>query len=130
MSKKISQLPASTDVYDGCCMPIVTNDETKKMTYALLKEKLQEDLHLLDVDDALSESSENPVKNKVVTEKINEINFKATQAVVAAGNAASQAAMASDSASNAKNAAEEAKEAGGHLVVNGQGYLCIEYEEE
>lgn len=44
MGKKISELPESTDVYDGCCMPIVTNGETKKIYYSLLKSKLKDDL--------------------------------------------------------------------------------------
>lgn len=46
VSKKISELPESTDVYDGCCMPIVTNGETKKIYYSLLKEKLSQDLDI------------------------------------------------------------------------------------
>lgn len=45
-SVKISELPESTDVYEGCCMPIVTNGETKKITYGLLKEKLETDLDI------------------------------------------------------------------------------------
>lgn len=47
---KISELPESTDVYDGCCMPIVTEGETKKLTYALLKERLGEDLASIMLD--------------------------------------------------------------------------------
>lgn len=34
----ISELPESTGVYDGCCMPIVTNGETKKIFFSMLKE--------------------------------------------------------------------------------------------
>ena len=36
----ISELPASEDLYDGCCVPVVTNGETKKFTFALLKQKI------------------------------------------------------------------------------------------
>lgn len=41
---KISELPESTDVYDGCCMPIVTNGETKKIYFSMLKEKIEADI--------------------------------------------------------------------------------------
>lgn len=41
---KISDLPESTDIHDGCCIPIVTNGATKKLTYALLKERLATDI--------------------------------------------------------------------------------------
>lgn len=40
MGMKISELPEGEDVFDGCCMPIVTNGETKKIYYATLKEKI------------------------------------------------------------------------------------------
>lgn len=44
MGIRISDLPESTNLYDGCCLPVVTNDETKKLTYALLKQRLDIDL--------------------------------------------------------------------------------------
>lgn len=43
---KISELPESTDLYDGCCLPVVTYGETKKLTYELLKERLNQDLDI------------------------------------------------------------------------------------
>lgn len=39
-SKKISELPESTDVFEGCCFPIVTYGETKKIYFKMLKEKI------------------------------------------------------------------------------------------
>lgn len=44
MSKKISELPESVDIYDGCCIPIVTDGETKKLYYSLLKDKVKGDI--------------------------------------------------------------------------------------
>lgn len=43
MSKKISELEESTNIYEGCCLPIVTMGETKKVTYKMLRDKLNED---------------------------------------------------------------------------------------
>lgn len=37
---KISELPTATELYDGCCFPIVQNGETKRVT----KSKLQEEI--------------------------------------------------------------------------------------
>lgn len=48
--KKISELPESTELYDGCCMPVVTYGETKKLTYELLKQRLYEDLDSLFIE--------------------------------------------------------------------------------
>lgn len=49
---KISELPESTDVYDGCCMPIVTNGETKKIYFSMLKEKIEEDIDVQAITNA------------------------------------------------------------------------------
>lgn len=49
---KISELPESTDIYEGCCMPIVTYGETKKVTYRLLKERLAEDIDVESISDS------------------------------------------------------------------------------
>lgn len=54
--KKISELPASTDIYDGCCMPIVTNGETKKIYYSLLKEKISQDITVDAISNAVIDS--------------------------------------------------------------------------
>lgn len=44
MSVKISELPESQELFEGCCFPVVTNGETYKVTYGQIKEKLQEEL--------------------------------------------------------------------------------------
>ena len=41
---KISQLQDVSEINDGCCMPIVSNGETRKITYGYLKNKLANDL--------------------------------------------------------------------------------------
>lgn len=47
-SVKISELyeVASEEVQEGCCLPIVTSGETRKITYGILKEKLSDELDL------------------------------------------------------------------------------------
>lgn len=40
MSVKISELEELQHLYDGCCMPVVSYGETKKVTYAKLKEQM------------------------------------------------------------------------------------------
>lgn len=64
-SKKISELPESTDLYDGSCMPIVTNGETKKLTYELLKLKLAEELNTTTVIDSLTNEEIEALINSV-----------------------------------------------------------------
>lgn len=50
---KISELEKTTELYDGCCIPIVQNGETKRVEYSTIKDKLQatfeinEDGHLI-----------------------------------------------------------------------------------
>ena len=41
---KISELPFVSDVNEDCCMPIVSEYETKKISYGKLKERLNNDL--------------------------------------------------------------------------------------
>lgn len=43
---KISELAEATNVTDGCCLPIVSQYETKKITYGALKERLSNDLEI------------------------------------------------------------------------------------
>lgn len=58
MSKRISELPESTDLYEGCCIPVVTNGETKKFTFGLLVEKLKTLFHIGEFDiDTITEST-------------------------------------------------------------------------
>lgn len=109
-AKKISELPLSTNVYDGCCFPVVTNDETRKLTYALLKERLQEDLEIPEVDEALDLLSNNPIANKVVARILQDIDLSVTQAETSAENAASSAAIATQHAADACAAAQEIKD--------------------
>lgn len=40
MSKKISELDETTELYDGCCMPIVTEGETKRVLFGTIKNAL------------------------------------------------------------------------------------------
>lgn len=40
---KISQLEAVDELFDGCCFPIVQNNDTKKVTFATLEEMLAND---------------------------------------------------------------------------------------
>lgn len=51
-SKKISELPLSTDIYEGCCLPIVTNGETKRVTYAMIRDKVIEEAEIEPIDNA------------------------------------------------------------------------------
>ena len=37
---KISELPTATELYDGCCFPIVQNGVTKRVTKATLQEQI------------------------------------------------------------------------------------------
>lgn len=60
------------------------------------------------VDAALSETSENPVQNKVVTAKINEVATAAAEAATAAGTAQNTASAAATAASAAGTAANNA----------------------
>lgn len=60
MGVRISELPASTDLYEGCCLPVVTNDETKKLSYGLLKEKLNQDLTKVDSVEVGTTTTGNP----------------------------------------------------------------------
>lgn len=39
-NKKISELEEISEINEGCCLPIVSDNETKKVTYGYLKEKL------------------------------------------------------------------------------------------
>lgn len=39
---KISELSETTELFDGCCMPIVQNDETKKVKYKTIRKKIIE----------------------------------------------------------------------------------------
>lgn len=52
---KISELDPVDDLYDGCCMPLVQMGETKKIEYATLKSKLNEDLDFVKNTDDLEE---------------------------------------------------------------------------
>ena len=65
-SKKISELSSASDIYDNNCMPVVSNNETKKISYALLKEKLGEEF--------VSEESDPTVPNFVKNITQNDIN--------------------------------------------------------
>ena len=47
---KISELDEATNVTDGCCFPIVSEYETKRITYGALKERLSNDLEILEFD--------------------------------------------------------------------------------
>lgn len=60
MGVRISELPESTDLYEGCCLPVVTNDETKKLSYGLLKEKLNQDLTKVDSVEVGTTTTGNP----------------------------------------------------------------------
>lgn len=53
---KISELPYATNVTEGCCLPIVSEYETKRITYGALKERLNNDLEIPDVDAATSQA--------------------------------------------------------------------------
>lgn len=53
-SVKISELEEVNELYDGCCMPIVQNGETKKVTYNTLKEQVINEIPALDEVDILS----------------------------------------------------------------------------
>lgn len=44
MSKKISELEPVDDLFEGCCFPLVQNEETKKVTYQTLKDKVAQDM--------------------------------------------------------------------------------------
>lgn len=41
---KISELPESTDIQAGCCLPIVSGGETKKVYFSTLENKLAQDI--------------------------------------------------------------------------------------
>ena len=43
-SKRISELDPVDELYEGCCMPVVQNGETKKVTYSTLRSQLEEDI--------------------------------------------------------------------------------------
>lgn len=53
-SVKISELEEVNELYDGCCMPIVQNGETKKVTYNTMKEQLINEIPALDEVDILA----------------------------------------------------------------------------
>lgn len=55
---KISELEPVNNLYDGCCMPIVQFDETKKVTYQTLKNQLNNDLDFVKDTDALEREME------------------------------------------------------------------------
>lgn len=46
MGVKISQLDNIVNLQDGCCLPIVSDGETRKINYGTLKERLNEDLNI------------------------------------------------------------------------------------
>lgn len=50
MGVRISELPESQELFEGCCFPVVTYNETKKVTFGQLKEKLQQELHIEEQD--------------------------------------------------------------------------------
>lgn len=52
---KISELEPVDTLYDGCCMPLVQYGETKKIEYATLKSKLNDDLDFVKNTDDLEE---------------------------------------------------------------------------
>lgn len=47
---KISELPEATNINEDCCLPIVSEYETKRITYGGLKERLNEDLNTPNID--------------------------------------------------------------------------------
>lgn len=40
MAKKISELDEADELFDGCCFPIVQNEETKRVTFQTLKNEM------------------------------------------------------------------------------------------
>ena len=63
---KISELDPVSDLYDGCCMPLVQMGETKKIEYATLKQKLNEDLDFVkdtsEIEERISTLEEDEVE--------------------------------------------------------------------
>lgn len=46
MGVKISELEETNTLYDGCCLPIVQNGKTKKVTYSTIKNKVRPDFEI------------------------------------------------------------------------------------
>ena len=53
-SVKISELDEVTELYDGCCFPIVQHGETKKVTYDTFKTQIVKEIPALDEVDILA----------------------------------------------------------------------------
>ena len=66
---KISELEAVSDLYDGCCFPIVQNGQTKKVTKATLQSEIQEHF----IDDSVVSAEKTWSSEKTQTE-INKIS--------------------------------------------------------
>lgn len=72
MGVKISQLDNIINLQDGCCLPIVSDGETRKINYGTLKDKLQNDLDFSYVIDSLAvPSSTNAPSINAVNEALN-----------------------------------------------------------
>lgn len=72
MQIKISELLETLNIDADSIFPIVFRGETKKVTYNTLKRYFSDDI-TIDVDEILSLTSTNPVQNKVITSKLNEV---------------------------------------------------------
>lgn len=63
-SKKISELEVATDVQDGCCIPIVSNGETKKVYFSTLKECIVNEMGSNDYNELINKPQINDVELK------------------------------------------------------------------